>query len=153
MEFRGLDQVHKSLTGLPKVVEREIFRGMREHAIVVRRVAKAEAPVGATGILRRRISIRSDRARMTVRVKSTAPHSHLVTKGRRAGKMPPPEALKEWARMMGLEGKEFLLARAIGRRGTVGVPFMERAQAVTTSGLEPRMRAAMERATAEFARP
>lgn len=46
-----------------------------------------------------------------------------VFKGSRGG-MPPPEALKGWAARHGLAGKEFLIARAIARRGTKPQPFL-----------------------------
>lgn len=64
-----------------------------------------------------------------------------VERGRRPGKMPPVDAIKLWARRkLGLSGDEleqaaFLIARAIGRRGTDGAAMVYQAfqRAITGS--------------------
>ena len=52
------------------------------------------------------------------KVGSNLPHAPFALEyGRLPGKMPPPEKLEGWASRHGMAGLEFVIARAIGRRG------------------------------------
>lgn len=129
----------------------EVFGAVREQALEVRAVAKAVAPMGVTGMLRRRIRLRTQRETLSARVRAVAPHAHVVERGRRPGTMPDvrDEAFRQWVEARGLAGKEFIVARAIGRRGTRGVAFMALAVDQTIGAFEPRVRAAIDRAAAQ----
>lgn len=89
-------------------------------------------PVNA-GILRNSISQRIDGTPLNLNgeVFTALPYGLPVEHGRKAGKMPPVNAIRVWAiRKLGLSDSEadstaFLIARAIGRRGTKGA-FMFR---------------------------
>ena len=100
-----------------------LFEAFEMTAEEIRDRARGLARVGVTGNLRRRTRVVRQRPKLTVRVRF-APHAHLVERGRRPGKMPPPERLKAWANLRGLEGKEYILARAIAAKGTVAHPFV-----------------------------
>lgn len=139
-----LDELRRKNEALAKELEPAVMGAIREQARDVRREGRAVAPMGATGILRQRIRIKSDRKNLSAEVRAKAPHAHIVTKGRSAGKMPKPEALREWAALVGLAGKEFAIARAIGRRGTRGVPFMAIARSITEGRFSGRVTAAVD---------
>jgi hypothetical protein len=53
-------------------------------------------------------------------------YARYVEEGRRPGRMPPPAALEGWARRKtGSISAAFLIARAIGRRGTRPQPYLK----------------------------
>lgn len=139
LEVTGLRQVLGWMEALPPAVREEILTTFEEAGETLRARAEALAPVGATGNLKRSITVRRLRG-LAIRVGPTAPHRHLVIRGRRPGKMPPPDAIADWAELRGLKGKEFVVARAIGARGTRGQPFM--AHALAGAGAEVRARVA-----------
>lgn len=58
-------------------------------------------------------------------VKPRKKHAIWVHEGRGPGKMPPISAIEPWAKRMGLN--PFMVARAIGKNGTKGHPFMDNA--------------------------
>ena len=61
-----------------------------------------------------------------VRIWNKAAHAIFVERGRKPGKQPPMEALREWcATYLGDPRLAFVVARAIGRRGVFGRPNME----------------------------
>lgn len=56
-----------------------------------------------------------------------SPHGRWAELGRRPGKMPPKGALLPWLRHRGIpEKREFLVRRAIGRRGTKGAHVLDK---------------------------
>jgi len=58
--------------------------------------------------------------------------------------MPPPDALSGWARRHGLAGLEFVIARAIGRRGIKARPFLGPALEQEAPRLAARLRSVLE---------
>lgn len=81
------------------------------------RALQGAAPIGPTGNFFRGLQQR--REEHAVEVGSDAPHAHLVERGRSPGRMAPPALI---AALMDLPPDQaFLVARAIGRRGTDGV--------------------------------
>lgn len=56
---------------------------------------------------------------------ASSEHAYFADQGRRPGKMPPKGALVGWHGVT--EAEEFVVRRAIGRRGTKGKPFVTRA--------------------------
>lgn len=84
----------------------------------------AFAPDGPTGNYSARIThtVEADQ----VKIGSKAPHAHLVERGRRPGKMPPPALMSA---VFGIDRHAgFTLARSIGRAGTSGHHVLERAR-------------------------
>lgn len=85
---------------------------------------RAVAPVGPTKEYRNQITHEIQGDRLTVL--SRARHRVQVEDGRRPGRMPPPLAI---ARRLGIPvGQAFVVARAIGRRGTKGLHPVARAR-------------------------
>jgi hypothetical protein len=54
-------------------------------------------------------------------------YAPAVEFGRRPGKQPPVDAIAPWVRRHGIDAPAFVIARAIGRRGTQGLFFMRQA--------------------------
>lgn len=86
------------------------------------REARTQAPRGVTGRLRRGLELTFVAGH--AEVVSKARHSLWVHQGTRPH-WPPPGALAAWAASKGIP--EFLVARAIARRGTRANPFLARA--------------------------
>jgi hypothetical protein len=153
IEVVGIRRVVGWMERLPLEAQDEMHRGFEEAGETIRARAAALAPVGVTGRTRQSIRVRRMRARQAGTggtlgfiVGPTVRHRHLVIRGRRPGKMPPPERLRAWAEFRGLHGKEFVLARAIGANGTVGRPFMGQAMTETGTAVRDRIREAVRRA-------
>lgn len=146
-EVKGLDHQRLFHTQLAQAWDEEFRLVLRQTGEEAKVKSQAAAPV-FRGVLRDRIRVKLSLRRLTAVVKPAAPHSSLVTFGRRPGKMPPPAALRDWAAMHGMQpGKEFLIARAIAKRGTKPHPFMV---AVDEQTFAQRVRDAADRAVRRF---
>ncbi len=74
--------------------------------------------------------IMSDVTPFVARVRIPLAYGPTLNRGRKPGaKMPPPDALKQWAQENGYEGSLFVLARSIQKRGIKGRFFMRKARA------------------------
>lgn len=137
IRFRlDLAPVLRRLQAAPALVAEELDRLAQEIATLLERLASEETPEGATGQLRGTAfaEVRGVPARQVI-LEWPAPYAEYALRGRRPGKMPPPEALKSWVeKVLGISGDQavravaFLVARKIGRRGTPGDPFLYRVQ-------------------------
>ena len=79
---------------------------------------------GTIGVLKGHVEAHTDYAKYTIT-------------GRRPGKMPPfgeDSDIAAWSRRMGID--PFLVARAIGRKGTKGIPYMDRAHKAVKSEVD-----------------
>lgn len=69
VEIRGNDQLRRALDRAARLGEpKEVRDALRPAAVIVRRQIMAEAPVGATGELRKSVVMRSSRTRPVVMV-------------------------------------------------------------------------------------
>lgn len=137
LEVRGAEEVLARVQRV-KELRRVLSRGIGRALGVVRREARSRAPVWQ-GVLRRRISVRLDRSHGSVvggRVRPTAPHAHLVERGRRPGRLPPVDDPRFRAYAERVGAPVFPLARAIGRRGTRPHPFWEPAVQASRGAVE-----------------
>lgn len=108
-----------------------VGRFTRDYADRVADQAKRNAP-SATGTLRDSIVVKQARGiggRFVSgwTVTAEADYALYAHEGRGPGKMPPDAPIREWLRAVGGPGAEersFIVRRAIGRRGTTGVPFL-----------------------------
>lgn len=144
LEVRGAQELLTVLRSAPRDVQREMRRGVARALGEVRREARARAPV-FQGVLRRRISVRTDPGTIGGRVRPTAPHAHLVEHGRGPGRIPPRSdpRLVAYADRLGVD--PYVLARAIGRHGTRPHPWWEPAVHAATPRVEAILREALER--------
>lgn len=107
----------------------------------------SRSPVGATGLLRggygTELGPPGDRIVGRV-VNPTLYHDYAET-GRRPGRMPPPHSLENWVgTKLGVppEDREevaYLVARAIGKRGTKGAHMVEEGWAATRGKIAPEL--------------
>ncbi len=105
-------------------VRSAVFRGLETCAAIVEADAVLNCPVHDS-LLRNSIYRKLNRAQYTATVGATAEYAAAVEYGRKPGKMPPIEALKKWARdVLGSEKLAYVVARAIGKKGTSPQPFM-----------------------------
>jgi HK97 gp10 family phage protein len=131
-----MQQAVKDLRGTP------IQNAMRDATLLVTRDAKKNSPVD-TGRLRASITPQVDVSAETVRgiVGSNVTYAPYVELGTRPH-WPPIGALEVWARRHGTSA--FLVARAISRRGTPAVRYLQRAFESNKDKIEARFQRAVE---------
>lgn len=151
LEVRGLAEVMEQLARVSPALGRRVGAAVLRAARAVRAEARARAPV-FQGVLRRRISVRSVRTSgfvLAASVRPTAPHAHLVERGRRPGRMPDPREARFVAYATRLGVAPFVLARAIGAHGTRPHPFWEPAVQAAIPRIEQIIREGVEQALQE----
>ncbi len=129
-------EITYQVTGLAELIQKTsasvllgppLRKGLTTSALLLQAEAQRLVPVD-TGNLRRTITHRvdSDAVPLFAIVGTNAPYAQAVHDGRRKGAAPPPvRALMGWAGRHGIPaGRVFLIARAIGRKGIKGRPFM-----------------------------
>ena len=164
VEIRGLKKLRERIRRLSPDIQRAVRDAIFMTAFNIQQEAKMRAPVD-TGRLRSSImvhpiygmpslfgempslfggmpSLFGGSRLVGARVVAHAHYSLFVETGRRPGKMPPPDALAGWARRHGLGGLEFVIARAIGKRGIRPRPFF--GPAVHREGVYLRSRTQQE---------
>ena len=132
IELKGLDEVLDNLTELAERIERGKSVPMQLSLDTVEQAVVTRTPVNV-GTLRSSIQtmMRGQGVDLTGVVYSPLAYAPSVERGRKPGKMPPVEAIRYWVIRKGIaDGPEadqaaFLIARAIGRRGTKGVRMFE----------------------------
>lgn len=171
VEVIGLDDLLSRMRKAPEVVSEEMLKGIDRMTLQGQALAQKGAPVD-TGNLRR--SITTQKATFAGGVATGAfgtnlPYAAAKESGRGAGKpMPPPGALVGWMTRHGIPlsdahestsglgaefrvGKsayhsiEFLIARAIGRRGIEGKHYMRKAHEELLPKVQAEFKAVVER--------
>lgn len=147
MEVRGVPEMNRRFEKKAKQINQEANRGLYNVALLILADAKIllkEAGSVVTGRLRNSGII--DRQKdETVDVVFKSNYASAVEFGRKAGRMPPVDIIKEWVRKKGLadtytasgnrkkrgadfeasiKGIAFLIARKIARVGTKPRPFL-----------------------------
>lgn len=151
LEVRGLADVVQQVARVSPAIGRRVAAAVLRAARAVRAEARARAPV-FMGVLRRRISVRSVRTAgftLAASVRPTAPHAHLVERGRRPGRMPDRRDPRFTAYAERLGVAPFVLARAIGARGTRPHPFWEPAVQAALPRVEQIIREGVAQALEE----
>lgn len=125
-EVTGLESLLQKAGASSALIGPALRRGLTRSALLVEGEAKRLVPVD-TGNLRRTITHRVDSAPIPTfaQIGTNAPYALYVHEGRKAGKQPPVAALLGWARRH--KANPYLVARAIGRRGVKGRPFLKNA--------------------------
>lgn len=134
MEFKveGLERLLKKLS--PEILAEPLKRGLTDLAHLGEREAKKASPID-TGRLRSSITTGVDTAFMPLwsKVKTDVTYGVYMEMGTRPH-WPPPGALAGWARRHGIS--EFLVARAIARKGTKARKFFGKAKEAVEGKLE-----------------
>lgn len=146
-EVKGLAELLAKTSAPAALLGAPLRKGLTTSALLVQGEAQRLVPVD-TGNLRRTITHRVDGAALPTfaMVGTNAQYAVTIHDGRRAGKAPPPvQALLGWARRHGIPSdRVYLVARAIGRKGFKGRPFLTNALAA--------MRGQIDRALGQTAR-
>lgn len=114
------------LDGANEIVEREIRLATRKAVSVIETNIVGFTPLGATKNLSQSwaTEVKTIPAGIRGEVFSTLSYASAVEAGRRPGKMPPIEPIRLWVVRKGIASGDdarsvaFMIARAIGRRGT-----------------------------------
>lgn len=128
------------------MLENELEIAMTRSLAVLQRDAMEATPV-ATGTLRRSYALRPAPTAWSGALVNTATYAKVVEEGRRPGApMPPQGALVAWMRSKGIDPSlEFVVRRAIGRRGIPARHMMKNALAQNRAGIEAEFSAAIAR--------
>lgn len=144
-----LDALGTRLNGAGAIVQRESGIAMQRSVLAVQRGAQRAVPVD-TGHLRRSITA-------TVRpnlgtVGTNVPYAEAVDQGRRPNApMPPGGALLRWMKRHGIEPEaEYIVRRAIGKRGIKATRFLTGTFARLRPQIHAEFRAAMVRAAKQI---
>ena len=132
IDTREVAQFAGKLGGVDALVRREA-RGLMSKSLDVLEDAIVQRTPVNTGALRSATSKESLSVGNAIRGQVINPLNYAlpVETGRKAGKMPPVDAIKQWVIRKGIasgadaDGAAFLIARAIGRRGTKGAHMFE----------------------------
>lgn len=124
VELQGFDELGRRLERYPA----ESAAALRQAMIAGLVLLEADQRTHVTQDTRRLMnsishSIEGSGASLTGRVGPSARYGFWVERGRRPGRQPPIAAIAGWARRHGVS--PFVVARAIGRRGTRPQPFVE----------------------------
>ena len=122
-KLEGVNEAIIKFEELTLFTRQEVIRQTAKSTLKVEAEAKDKAAVD-TGNLRAQIFSRFEDSGLTGIVFTSPKYAPFVEFGRPPGKQPPTEALEGWARRHNLQGLEFVIARAIGRRGLKPQPFM-----------------------------
>lgn len=127
-----IERFQARLAAMPQVTEREIRRAMQASLLLVEADAKRGAPHDTRRLAGSITSqIVGAFPNLDARIGPSVLYGAPVEFGRRPGKQPPVDALMGWVRRHGggtprqIRVRAFLLARAIGRRGTQPQPYMQ----------------------------
>ena len=123
--IEGLTQLEAGLADAPATLASATRRQMDAASLLIEGTARTLAPQDRR-ILAGSITyaISGSGGNLTSRIGPSVLYGLPVERGTRGPRRPPPvAALAGWAARHGVNA--FLLARAIGRRGTKGKPYME----------------------------
>lgn len=138
-----LPEVLRDIEGINELVLDETERTMRRSVDVLEAAVVQRTPV-ASGATRAGWGTKIERGQSAVKgiVANPVQHAIFAEKGRAPGKMPPIAPIELWVRRkLGVNAKEsrsvaFLIARAIGRRGTKGAHMAEEGLAAVRPQIE-----------------
>ncbi len=124
IEITGADKLSRGLSkAAGSVLPSETRAAMERSLLLIEGDARRAVPRD-TGRLQNSITHRlaGGGGNLTGEVGPSVKYGLYVERGRRAGRPPPAAALASWSRRHGVT--PFLVARAIGRRGTRPRPFL-----------------------------
>ena len=126
------DEVVRAFTKAPGVMMKAIDRKLERGALEVAREARINAPKARSLLTN---SIRSSRVRLgEYLVSPGVAYAAPVEEGTRGGGWPSKQVLAVWMSAHGIdESLNYVIARAIARKGTRAQPFMEPALESKTS--------------------
>ena len=128
VRIEGLEKLQAGIVSGPATLASEVRTAMTAGSILVEGTARSLAPKD-TGRTAGSINyaITGSGANLQSKIGPSVAWGIVIEQGRRPGAKPPPvKALQPWARRHGIpDGRVFLIARAIGRRGIKARPFLQ----------------------------
>jgi hypothetical protein len=123
VRIEGLEKLQAGVAAGPATLAAEVRGAMTAGSLLIEGAARGLAPKD-TGRLAGSIThqISGGGANLQSKIGPSVAYGLYVEKGRRAGKQPPIGAISGWAARKGIN--PYVLARAIGRRGTRPRPYM-----------------------------
>lgn len=89
-------------------------------------------PISSSGILSK-LDLKISQSGRIITMETQFPdYAGYIEYGRKPGTQPPVQSLVEWCRRHSMNGKEYVLARKIGRKGIKPRPFTEPLQRMIT---------------------
>jgi hypothetical protein len=139
----GADELITKFRQAPEIVKEEMLKGIDRLTFAGQAVSMKSSPKD-TGTLRRSITQKKAvfaGGEATGAWGTNVPYAKVMEEGRGAGKpMPPSGVLLGWMRRHGIDAKaEYVVRRAIGRKGIKATHFMKQGR----DAIEPKV-------TAEF---
>lgn len=122
-DMEGIDEAVVKFEELNLFTRKEVIRLTAKSTLDVHKVAREKVPTD-TANLKNNIFTRFEDGGLTGIIFTTPAYAPYVEYGRPPGKQPPLKALEGWAKRHGLQGLEFVIARAIGERGVKPQPFL-----------------------------
>jgi phage gpG-like protein len=138
-------------TNAPRIVADETKNAMERSAIIVQNAARSNIQQqGAIDTGRLLGSITRDVSPTEAQIGTNVTYAPTVEDGRRSGApMPPSGALLDWMRRHGIPAEsEFVVRRAIARRGIKARPFLLPALTNNLTQIEREFEAALSRVAA-----
>lgn len=134
IRIEGLEKLQAGLSAGPTTLASEVRTAMQAGSLLIEGTARGLAPKD-TGRLAGSIThkISGGGANLQSRIGPSVAYGPFAEKGRRAGTPPPVGAVRGWATRHGMN--PYVLARAIGRKGTKGKPYMEPAFRQNVNGV------------------
>lgn len=125
VKIEGLDKIVKKLND-PTLIIGPLHRLLTDLGLLAQRIARQESPRDTVALAR---SIGLEVKPLLATVSTDLAYAPVMEFGRGAGKkMPPPGVLAGWMSRHNIPAKfEFVVARAIARRGIKGRFFMRKA--------------------------
>lgn len=150
VDFPDLPEFEGALRGAPETFRGELAVAGRTISNRGETLSTTYAPIW-TGDAMNRIygRVESDARGVSAIWGSSSEHAYFADQGRGPGKMPPKGALVGWHGVTA--ENEFVVRRAIGRKGTKGKPFVTRAFNEIKAGFaQKEFSAAVKRALAKI---
>lgn len=122
-------QLRKLYKQYPIQIDNAFKRILSDGSIIVQKELRDTAPVGVTQNLAR--NVQRTVSKYQARIRPLASYTYWVENGRSAGKMPPwsgteGKDFRKWVALkLGSEVPPFVVARAIGKKGTKAQPFVQ----------------------------
>lgn len=123
IRIEGIEKLQAGVAAGPATLATEVRTAMQAGSILIEGTARSLAPKD-TSRLAGSIThaITGGGANLTSKIGPSVAYGFFVEKGRRPGTPPPVSAIRGWATRHGIN--PYVLARAIGRRGTKARPYM-----------------------------
>ncbi len=123
VKIEGLEKLQAGVSAAPATLASDVRTAMTAGSLLIEGAARGLAPKD-TGRLAGSIThtITGGGANLTSKIGPSVQYGLYVEKGRGPGKPPPVGAVAGWAARKGIN--PYVLARAIGRRGTKPRPYM-----------------------------